>query len=178
MNPCDHWREGLAEHALGSPADPGLAEHLENCSDCSAALARMKSLTGVIDHGIRQLASAEADASGAAHILAQLSSGSEETRCWQPTGATVAAAFAAVLFLAASFGLFWKVRIQREDAGKELSAAARISRWKSPTQELLRSPVASVLEGTPRLGEGFYQLEIGGRNTDHSARRAKEKPRQ
>jgi hypothetical protein len=178
MNPCDHWREGLAEHALGSPADPGLAKHLENCANCSAALARMQSLTGAIDHGIRQLASGEPDASGAAHILAELSFRAEETRWWQPTGATVAAAFAAVLFLTASIGVFWKVRLQREDGRRELSAAARISSWKSPTQELLRAPYESVLKGTPRLGEGFYQLEIGGRKTDHSARRAKEKQRQ
>jgi hypothetical protein len=175
MNPCDHWREGLAEHALGSPADPGLAEHLENCSDCTAALARMQSLAGAIDHGIRQLASAEPNANGAAHVLAQVRLGAEETRWWQPTGATVAAAFATVFFLTASFGVFWRVRIQREDPGRELSAAARISCWKSPTQELLRAPYESVLKGTPRLGEGFYQLEIGGRKTDHSARRAKEK---
>jgi hypothetical protein len=72
----------------------------------------------------------------------------------------------------------WRVRSQREDAEVALSMASRISSWKSPTQELLRSPYESVLSGTPRLGEGFYQLDAGGLKRKNSAPRVKEKQKQ
>jgi hypothetical protein len=178
MNPCDRWRDGIAEHALGSPGAPGLAEHLANCPACSAALARMQSLTAKIDGGIRQMAAAEPDANGAARILAQVHSQAEQARWRQPVGRTVAAAFAVLIFLAASLGVMWRVRSQRENAEAALSLASRISSWKSPTQELLRSPYESLLSGTPRLGEGFYQLNAGGLKTKNSAPRVKENKKQ
>jgi hypothetical protein len=178
MNPCDRWRDGIAEHALGSPAEPGLGEHLANCPGCSAALARMQLVTRAIDGGIRQMAAAEPDANGAARIVAQVHSQTEQARWWQPAGRTVAAAFAVLIFLAASLGVMWRVRSQRENAEVALSMASRISSWKSPTQELLRSPYESVLSGTPRLGEGFYQLDGSGLKTKNSAPRVKEKQEQ
>jgi hypothetical protein len=178
MNPCDRWRDGIAEYALGSPAEPGLAEHLAICPACSAALARMQSATRAIDDGIRQMAAAEPDANDAARIVAQVRSQAEQARWWQPPGRTVAAAFAVVIFLAASVGVMWRVHSQRENAEVALSMATRISSWKSPTQELLRSPYESVLSGAPRLGEGFYQLDAGGLKRKNSAPRAKEKQKQ
>jgi hypothetical protein len=177
MKPCKHWRETLAEHALGSAADPKLAEHLGKCAACSAALAKMQLLTREIDAGVRQLISDEPEANGAARIVAEVGAREEQAR-WLPKGRAIAASFAAVVFLAASLGVLWRLRVQREDAERALSAAAGISSWKSPTQELLRSPYESVLEGTPRLGEGFYQLDAGGVRTDNSGPRAKEKQRQ
>src|ERR1700692_3071817 len=102
MNPCDRWRDGIAEHALGSPAEPELAEHLAKCPACSAALARMQSVTRAIDGGIRQMAAAEPVANGPARIVAQVRSRAEQVRWWQPTGRTVVAAFAVLVFLAVS----------------------------------------------------------------------------
>ena len=175
MKPCDRWRESLAEFALGAPADPGLAEHLAKCASCSVALAKMQSLTGEIDRGIQQLAFAEPDVDGAARILAEVGSRAEPSRWWRPAGRTMAAAFTAVAFLATSLGISWRQRAQREATERTLSAAAGISRWKSPTRELLRSPYDGLLKGAPRLGETFYRLDAGGLRTDHSARGAKEK---
>jgi anti-sigma factor RsiW len=178
MNPCDRWRDRIAEYALGSPAEPRLAEHLAKCPACSAALARMQSVTQAIDSGIRQMAAAEPDANGPVRIAAQAHSKAEQARWWQPVGRTVAAAFAVLIFLAASFGVMWRVRSQRENAEAALSMASRISSWKSPTQELLRSPYESLLSGTPRLGEGFYQLNASGLKTKNSAPRVKENKKQ
>jgi len=131
-----------------------------------------------IDGGIRQIAAAEPDANGAVRIVAQVRSRTEPARWWQPAGRTVAAAFSVVVFLAASLGMMWRVRSQREDAEVALSMASRISSWKSPTQELLRSPYESVLSGTPHLGAGFYQLDAGDSKTKNSAPRVKEKQKQ
>jgi anti-sigma factor RsiW len=174
MKPCDLWRERLAEHALGSLGDPELADHLKKCRACSAALTEMESLTGAIDRGIRQLASSEPDANSAARILVQVGSRAEQTR-WLPMGRALAAAFAAAVFLAASIGVLWKVRAQREDAERALSAAAGISSWKSPTRELLHSPYGGLLKSAPRLGKTFYQLDIGSLKVSNAAHRVKEK---
>ena len=179
MNPCDRWRDGIAEHALGLPAEPGLAEHLENCPACSAALAKMQSLTAKIDGGIRQMGSAEPDANGPARIVAQVGSlAAHNSPWWQPTGRLAVVGLAAISFLAATLGVFWKVRVQREGAERALSAAAEISSWKSPTQRLLRSPYESVLSGTPQLGQGYYRLDAGGTKSENSAPRVKEKQEQ
>jgi hypothetical protein len=175
MKPCDRWRESLAEFALGAPADPGLEEHLQKCASCSGALAKMQSLTGEIDRGIRQLAFAEPDVEAAPRILAEVAARAEQSRRWGPAGRTIAAAFAAVAFLAASLGISWRHRAQREETERALSAAAGISRWRPPTRELLRSPYDGLLTGGPRLGETFYHLDTGGFGTGHSARGAKEK---
>ncbi len=178
MNPCDRWRYILAEYALGSPAEPGLAEHLEKCPSCSAALAKMQSLTREIDGGIRQLAAVEPDAGAAARGVAKVRSRAQESRWRQPTGRTIAAALAAAILLAATAGVAWKVRAQRENAEKALSAATEISSWKSPTLELLHSPYESVLGAAPRLGEGYYRLEAVDTKRKNSNPRAKEKPKQ
>jgi hypothetical protein len=175
MKPCERWRASLAEFALGAPADPGLAEHVRKCASCSVRLAKMQSLTGEIDRGIQQLAFAEPDVKAAARILAEVASQAEPSRWWRPAGRTIAAAFAAVVFLAVSLGISWRYRAQRQETERALSAAAGISRWKPPTRELLRSPYDSLLKGAPRLGETFYRLDTGGSGTDHSARGAKEK---
>jgi hypothetical protein len=124
------------------------------------------------------MAAAEPDANGPARIVVQVHSQTEQARWWQPAGKTVAAAFAVLIFLAASLGVMWRVRSQQEMAEVTLSMASQISSWKSPTQELLRSPYESVLDGTPRLGEGFYQLDAGGLKRKNSAPRVKEKQKQ
>jgi hypothetical protein len=175
MKPCDRWREALAEFALGAPADPGLPEHLQKCRSCSVLLAKLQSLTGELDRGIQQLAFAEPDVEAAAGILAEVASRAEQSRWWGPARRTIAAAFAAVAFLAAALGVSWSHRAQRQETERALSAAAEIARWKPPTRELLRSPYDGLLRGAPRLGETFYRLDTGGFGTDHSARAAKEK---
>jgi hypothetical protein len=175
MKPCDRWRESLAEFALGAPADRGLAEHLPKCASCSLRLAKMQSLTGKIDRGIQQLAFAEPDVNSVARILAEVRSRTEQTRWRQPAVRTLAAGFAVVAFLATSLGISWRHRAQREETERALSAAAGISRWKSPTRELLRSPYDGLLKGAPRLGETFYRFDAGGFGTNHLAGGAKEK---
>ena len=175
MKPCDRWRESLADFALGAPADPDLAEHLPKCASCSVRLARMQSLTLEIARGIQQLAVAEPDVDASARILAEVGSRAAPSRWWRPPSRTIGAAFAAAAFLAASLGISWRHRAQREETERARSAAARISRWKPPTRELLRSPYDGLLKGAPRLGETFYRLDTGGFGTDHAARGAKEK---
>src|ERR1700675_258731 len=175
MKPCDRWRESLAEFALGAPADPGLEGHFQKGASRSVALAKLQSLTGEIDRGIQQLAVAEPNVEAAAGILAEVASRAEQSRWWGPAGRTIAAAFAAVAFLAAALGISWRHRAQREETERALSAAAGISRRKPPTRELLRSPYDGLLRGGLRLGETFYRLDTDGFGTGHSARVRKEK---
>jgi len=37
-----------------------------------------------------------------------------------------------------------------------------LSTWSSPTQALLRPPVAAAWTTTPRLGEGFFKIKLSG----------------
>ena len=154
MKPCDQWREALADFALGSPGDSRLAEHLGKCAGCSAALAMMQSLTREIDAGVRQLVSGEPDVDGAARILAEVGTKAEQAR-WLPTGRTIAAAFAVAVLLTFSLGELWRLRTQREETERALSAAAEIFTWKSPTRELLRSPYDSLLKKRATPGRNF-----------------------
>ena len=174
MKPCDQWREALADCALGAPASPALAKHLENCPACSAALTKLQACAREIDDGIRQLAASEPSANSAARILAQVDSRALQ-RHWLPQWKAIAAAFAALVIVAVSANEMWKQRERLEETEKALSAAVDISSWRSPTQDLLRSPYDTSLKGPPRLGEYFYELKTDTLKMEHYAPRAKER---
>lgn len=174
MKPCDRWRDELADRALGACASPALAAHLAKCPACSAALAQLQARACEIDDGIRQLVASELSANAAARILAQVESRAPQRRS-SPRWKTAAAAFAALVILAVWANETWKLRERREETVKALSAAADISNWRSPTQDLLRSPYDTLLKGPPRLGEYFYELKPGTLKMEHYAPRAKER---
>jgi hypothetical protein len=174
MKPCDPWREELADCALGLPASPALAEHLTKCSACSAALRKLQARVRDMDDGMRQLAAAEPSPNSAASILARVGSRVRQ-RPWLPHPRTIAAAFAALVIFAVSALTAWRLRERQAETEKALSAAADISNWSSPTQDLLRSPYDSLRRGPPRLGKYFFELKPDTLNREHHAPRAKEK---
>jgi anti-sigma factor RsiW len=171
MKPCDPWRQELADCALGAPASAALAEHLEECPACSAALDKWQARVREIDTGIRQLAASEPSPNAAAHILAHV--GSRQRR-WLPRGRTIVAAFAALIILAVTVQGVLRLREARGEMEKALSAAAYISDWRSPTQNLLHSPYDAMHKDSPRLGEYFYELERDALKMKHYLPRAKE----
>lgn len=174
MKPCDPWREELADCALGLPASRALAKHLAKCSACSAALRKSQARVRDMDDGMRRFAAAEPSPNSAAIILAQIGSGVPQ-RPSLPHPRTIAAAFAALVILAVSAFTASRLRERREETEKAFSAAADISNWRSPTQDLLRSPYDSLRRGSPRLGEYFYELKPDTLPREHHAPRAKEK---
>jgi hypothetical protein len=174
MKPCDPWREELANCALGLPASRALAEHLTKCSACSTALRKLQARVRDLDDGMRRLTAAEPSPNSAASILAQIGSRVPQ-RPWLSHPRTIAAAFAALVILAVSAFTASRFRERRQETEKALSAAADISKWRSPTQDLLRPPYDSLRGGSPRLGEYFYELKPDTLNRERYTPRAKEK---
>lgn len=174
MKPCDHWREELANHVLGAPASAALAGHVEECAACSSALREWQAHMRGIDEGIRQLAASEPSAEVASRVMASVRSRSKPI-AWVPQWKTAAAALAGLLILGASVTVVWRTREQRKQTEQVISAAAGISSWTSPTQDLLRSSYEAWRKSPPRLGEYFYELKTDGLKMEHPARRGKEK---
>lgn len=177
MKPCNHWRQKLADYALDTPPSAELTEHLQKCPACSAALDKWRLRVREIDEGIRQLAVPEPSTNAVARILARVDSRNRQQR-WFPSGRTVAAAFAALVILALSVEGMVTLRHRRDETQKTLSAAAYVSNWKSPTQNLLVSPYDALPKRSPRLGKYFYDLKTDNLKIEHYAPRAKEKENQ
>lgn len=165
MKPCDdRWRDDLAEHILGAPANAALAVHLAKCAACSAALSEGKARMAQIDAGIRQLAASEPSAQAPARVLAAVSP--SRGPLWVLQWKRLAAALAVVVILALFADYAWRVYRQGDDAERVLSAGAAIGSWRSPTQGLLQSPRDAWLKQSPRLGESYYPLNANAQKKE------------
>ena len=121
MKPCNHcWREGLMDHAAGAPAGPELAAHLADCSQCSITLRDWQQRMARIDAGIREVRFADPP-----HQPARLL---PRWRIAAPVAAVVLALFATNA---------WRAYERRNENNRAMGAAAAMSDWKSPTDELL-----------------------------------------
>jgi anti-sigma factor RsiW len=174
MNPCDQWREALADCALGAPPSAALSKHLQDCPSCSNALHDSQARLHKIDESIRHLVGSEPSAHAANEILARVASRSRPQR-WFSRRMAQAAALAALILLAVSAIVVWRQREKRKDLDETLSAAASISNWRSPTEDLLHSPYDSLHQAPPRLGEYFYPVKMDASSTNHQAPTEKEK---
>jgi hypothetical protein len=173
MKPCDPWRQELSDYALGAVPSAALAKHLQDCLAYSAALGKWQARLRDINDGLRQLVAKEPSANGADAILAQVRSRARP-RPWSSREQVAAAAIAALVILAVSLGVVSGLREKRRETDKTLLAATRISNWRSPTQDLLRSPYDTLHRTPPRLGEYFYPFKTDTLNVDHQAPREKE----
>lgn len=174
MKPCNQWREELADHVLGAPAGAGLAAHLKKCPACTSTLQEWQARMRKIDDGVRRLVASEPSAGAVARAIVEARSRSQG-RIWVPQWKTAAATLGALLVLAASVAVSWRMREQRQETEQVLSAAASIGNWKSPTQELLRSRYDSWRKSQPRLVEYFYDLNSDSLKEERPAPRRKEK---
>lgn len=174
MKACDQWREKLTDCALGAPPNPALTRHLHGCPVCSAALRELQARLREIDDGTRQIVASDPFANAADRILANVAAPVRQQR-WPLRAKAAVAALTGAAILAASVGLARKLREKRTDFHETLSAATSISNWRSPTQDLLRSPYDAVHEPPPRLGEYFFPVKTGTSSANHHAPTVKEK---
>lgn len=159
MEPCDdRWREPLLDYVLGLSASTALTEHLGNCAVCSEVFREWRARSGQIADGIQKLAASEPSSQAATRVMAEVRAQGE--RRGSPAWKWAAAMLSALAIVAASFVYFWKAHEHRRQEESALLAAEAIGRWKSPTQELLRSPNDRWLETPPRLGQYFYRLDL------------------
>ncbi len=169
MKACDQWREEILDHALGRPAGAALAAHLQSCPACSGALAKWCQHAGEMDAGIRRVTAAEPSPQLEARVLDRIHerpSAAAWFSGWKVAGVLLACAAAMALFFYQN-----QLRVQRERE-QVLSAAAALSRWRSPTATLMNSSSQQWLRTAPRLGETFFDLKPGTR----SRKQEKENP--
>jgi len=166
MKSCEQWLPELTEQALGAAPSVALAKHLQECSACSAAFLKLKTRANQIDSTLQQLVSAEPSADATHRILAQLPQRLRPDAWWSSRRVAVFA-FAVLLIAAVSLSAVWQQRKQRADTERTLSAAASLSNWKSPTQDLLHSSYDALEAAPPRLGDYFYPLNTNASNQQH-----------
>jgi predicted anti-sigma-YlaC factor YlaD len=151
MKCCSNRMDEIAECALGKRAAPDFAAHLAICPLCRNALQESLATAARIDEALHRVAAVEPPVYGPERALARIVSapirGQGPRRWW---------GWAAVA------GLVWSVLIAiviwvRHPAPVAESAA--LTAWRSPTQSLLRPPVAAVWSATPRLGEEYFKIK-------------------
>lgn len=161
MNACEEWRLAMLEHALGAEPSPSLATHFQQCAACAAAFREMQERLAAIDNGVRQIVAAEPDTEAPEQILAHIHSAADAgtPQVQRNYARVVGAALAGAAILAMSAAVVYHRRVNQAQEAASFSAAASISNWRSPTQELLNSPHDGWRAASPRLGQSFYPLE-------------------
>ncbi len=158
MTVCGEWRERLEDHALGLPADAPLAQHLATCAVCAAALVEWRAHAGQIDAGVRRLIAAEPSTDFSSRVLAEIRQ-PQSPWAWNPRWSVAFAALALAAVIGVLAFALRRGRERRDQADQASSAAAVLSRWRSPTEPLLRSLADTVLKSVPRLGESYFEIE-------------------
>jgi anti-sigma factor RsiW len=140
MKHCPQWQEAIAACALGDPPEPDFAAHLAICPQCENALRDSRAMAARIDDALRRRAAVAPPVYGPQRVMSRIRAQAPQRRWW-----SWAAAIATVLIAI----VIWVRR--------PAPAVAELSTWRSPTEALLRPPLA-----TPRLGEGFFKLKPSG----------------
>ena len=150
MKSCSSWTDAIADCALGKAPEAELAAHLRTCPPCRNALRGSRAMAGRIDEALHRSAAVEPPMYGPERVMARMH-GETDTLAlrpsswwrWTAAGTTVLAASLAIVM--------W---LQRPAPVADVAA---LSTWRSPTQSLLRPPVAA--EWTTRDASVFDRLK-------------------
>jgi hypothetical protein len=150
MTGCSSWMDAIADCALGKTPEPDLAAHLSICPQCQNALRDGRAMAARIDEVLHRTAAVEPPLYGPERVMARIH-GQTDTRArwrWAAAGSAVLAALILIVL--------W---VRRPAPEADVTA---LSTWRSPTQALLRPPVAAAWSTRPRLGEGFFKIKPSG----------------
>jgi len=150
MMGCSKWMDAIAGCALGKLPEPDLAAHLAICPRCENALRDSRAMAARIDEVLHRSAHVEPPLYGPERVMARLRGRTHARARWR-----WAAVGSAVLGVSISVALWVR------PPAPEIHAGA-LSTWRSPTQALLRPPVAAAWNIRPRLGEGFFKIKQSG----------------
>lgn len=152
---CRAWNDRLLDYALCALSASVVSQvetHLKTCPNCTAALADLRARRAQLDTALAQLvAGAEPSPALRARVLAAVEV-RPPTTPWGSAWVGVLAAGATVLVLGFTLPPLAERWIPAAPQ------AVSISDWRSPTESLLRSPAANLLEAPPRLGEFYFPL--------------------
>jgi predicted anti-sigma-YlaC factor YlaD len=147
MKGCSHWTDAIIDCALGKTPEPGLAAHLAICPQCRTALQENQEKAARIDQVLHR--SAEPPVYGPERVMARIRARTN-TRMWWRWAALGSVVLAVLIAIA-----MWVRRPPAADV-------TTLSTWRSPTQALLRPPVAAAWATKPRLGEEFFKMKSSG----------------
>jgi anti-sigma factor RsiW len=147
MKGCPEWMDQIAGCAVGDPVEAALAAHLAGCPDCASALRESQAMAARMDEALKRRGAAEPPMYGPERVMARVGEQRPARGFrwrWAAAGSAVVALMAMVMWMRGRTG--------------ETDATA-LSTWRSPTEELLRPPVAAAWTTTPRLGEGYFEIK-------------------
>lgn len=151
MKGCANWRDEVADCALGMAQGPAFAAHIEGCQGCAEVLRESQAAAARMNAALDRRATVEPPSYGPDRVMARIG-GRNLTRTslwwrWVLVGCATAVLIAGVL---------WTRRPTPQ------TSVAALASWRSPTEALLRPPVAAAWNTTPRLGEGFFEVKPSG----------------
>ena len=153
MKDCPQWKEASADCALGKTPEPDFAAHLAICPQCENALRESRALAARIDEALHRSAAVEPPLYGPERVIARIQ-GQTAAHAWWRWSVAGSAVWAI------SIAMFAIVMWVRRPAPQARVTA--LSTWRSPTEALLRPPVAAAWTTKPRLGEGFFKMHPSG----------------
>ena len=139
MSVCNEYRDRLLDHAMGGLPTAALAAHLKSCPTCAGELQRRQVRGAKLDTELRRIANPDPPSYLATRIAAR----AHDAPAWRPR-----VAIAALLLAVIAAGT-WLVSARRDRHAA--TAAAAISRWRSPTASLLQPP------SQPIYKESFHE---------------------
>lgn len=158
MRSCSNWADAIMDCALGQTPEPDLAAHLVICPQCRDALQARREMAERMDEAFRRSTAVEPPSYGPERVMARIASmprtsKPRPTAWWKWPAVGSAAAMLVVVLIAM---VMWVRRPAPQTNFAALSA------WRSPTQALLRPPVAAAWDTKPRLGGEFFKIKPSG----------------
>jgi anti-sigma factor RsiW len=160
MNACPRWSDRLLDFSFGALEASALSEveeHLQDCPACAARLGELRPLCQRLDAGVRQLVGGAAPSPGFRARLLSATEASATGAGWQPAWRGALAAVVSVLALVVAPSLADRWFAPAAPAAAD--SVTTLLEWRSPTESLLRSPTAELLQSAPRLGEFYFPLD-------------------
>ena len=156
-NDCAKWKEQLLDAAWDriEATSDDLQNHLSQCADCAAELARLRARRERLESLLPLLAkAAEPSPDLRARIVAATEAATDRRHPmpWRPWAAAGAVTAMVVLMLFLVFGRNTRV------TEAEIRGAQALAQWRAPTDVFLRTPGQEFLNSTPRLGESYITI--------------------
>jgi hypothetical protein len=148
MKGCAIWRDAVADCALGIVQDPAFAAHIEGCPGCAEALRESQVAAARMNAALARRATVEPPSYGPERVMARIGKGNPARTNWWWGWAAVASMAAILIAI-----VLWT---RRPPPQADVTALVT---WRSPTEALLRPPVAAAWNTVPRLGEGFFEVK-------------------
>jgi hypothetical protein len=154
---CAKWKDRLADavwDGLDATSDD-LQNHLSQCADCAAKLARLRTRRERLESLLPLLAKAtEPSPDLRARIVAAAEAATDRRHpmLWR-LSATVGAVAAMALLM-----IFLVLGHNTHVTEADLRGAQALAQWRAPTDVFLRTPGQEFLNSTPRLGESYITI--------------------